>query len=143
MSSVHKVQHKRILKKIYRYISYHDRRIKMNLIYLKAIFSYTMGFTIVLFFVMMNHRFDVTMQHGMERNSKILYRPKLPGERIATSSLGTILSDDIAKVPTCQKNNISDLMEKTIIIVPYRNRAHNLKLFVSPLHKHLMNQVCI
>ena len=32
--------------------------------------------------------------------------------------------------------------EKTIILVPYRNRPDHLKLFISPIHEHLMNQVC-
>ena len=35
----------------------------------------------------------------------------------------------------------SKSLEKTIVIVPYRDRAQNFKLFLSPLHKHLMNQV--
>ena len=38
-------------------------------------------------------------------------------------------------------SNYSKSLEKTIVIVPYRDRAQNLKLFLSPLHKHLMNQV--
>ena len=38
-------------------------------------------------------------------------------------------------------SNYSKSLEKTIVIVPYRNRAKNLKLFLSPLHKHLMDQV--
>ena len=31
--------------------------------------------------------------------------------------------------------------EKTILLIPYRNRTENLKLFFSPIHKHLINQV--
>ena len=30
---------------------------------------------------------------------------------------------------------------KTIVLVPYRNRLKHLKLFLSPLHQQLMNQV--
>ena len=31
--------------------------------------------------------------------------------------------------------------QKTIVIVPYRNRAENFKFFIPALHQHLMNQV--
>ena len=41
----------------------------------------------------------------------------------------------------CRKNNNSNSIEKTIILVPYRKRAQNLKMFLSPLHKHVLNQV--
>ena len=40
----------------------------------------------------------------------------------------------------CENSNSSS-PEKTIVLVPYRDRAYNLKLFISPLHKHLMDQV--
>ena len=30
---------------------------------------------------------------------------------------------------------------KTVVLVPYRNRTENLKLFLSPIHEHLINQV--
>ena len=30
---------------------------------------------------------------------------------------------------------------KTVVFVPYRNRTENLKLFLSPIHEHLINQV--
>ena len=39
-------------------------------------------------------------------------------------------------------NNYSKSHEKTIVLVPYRDRAQNLKLFLSPLHKHLMSICC-
>ena len=32
---------------------------------------------------------------------------------------------------------------KTIVIIPYRNRLTNLKLFLSPLHQQLMSQVIL
>ena len=38
-------------------------------------------------------------------------------------------------------NNASRYNEKTIVLVPYRNRTDHIKLFISPIHKHLMNQV--
>ena len=31
--------------------------------------------------------------------------------------------------------------EKTIVLVPYRNRKHNLELFISPIHEQMTNQV--
>ena len=126
--------------------------------YLKTIFSSLMGFICFLFVVVTNHRFDLTIQNGMERNLKILNRHKLTETTTttsgvstlsstlktkATSGVGTFSSVEFMKAMTCQKNNHSDLIEKTIVIVPYRNRSHNLKLFLSPLHKHLMNQVWI
>lgn len=50
------------------------------------------------------------------------------------------LIDAIVKDTYCENNNLT-ASKKTIIIVPYRDRADNLKLFLSPLHKHLMDQV--
>ena len=52
------------------------------------------------------------------------------------------LIDDIVKDTYCENNNLT-ATKKVIIIVPYRDRADNLKLFLSPLHKHLMDQVKI
>ena len=52
------------------------------------------------------------------------------------------LIDNIVKDTYCENNNLT-ASKKTIIIVPYRDRADNLKLFLSPLHKHLMDQVII
>ena len=52
------------------------------------------------------------------------------------------LIDDIVKDTYCENNNLT-APKKSIIIVPYRDRADNLKLFLSPLHKHLMDQVMI
>ena len=37
------------------------------------------------------------------------------------------------------KTNNKDV--KTVVLVPYRNRTENLKLFLSPIHEHLINQV--
>ena len=50
--------------------------------------------------------------------------------------------DDIVEDTYCENNNLNTT-KKTIIIVPYRDRADNLKLFISPIHKHLMDQVMI
>ena len=52
------------------------------------------------------------------------------------------LIDDIIGDTYCENNNLN-IPKKTIIIVPYRDRADNLKLFISPIHKHLMDQVMI
>ena len=38
-----------------------------------------------------------------------------------------------------QKGN--KVKRKSIVLVPYRNRLANLKLFLSPLHQQLMSQV--
>ena len=48
--------------------------------------------------------------------------------------------DEIISAIDCENSN-SGSREKTIVLVPYRDRAYNLKLFISPLHKHLMDQV--
>ena len=37
------------------------------------------------------------------------------------------------------KTNYKDV--KTVVLIPYRNRTENLKLFLSPIHEHLINQV--
>ena len=50
--------------------------------------------------------------------------------------------DNIVKDTYCKNDNLTS-PKKTIIIVPYRDRADNLKLFLSPLHKHLTDQVMI
>ena len=52
------------------------------------------------------------------------------------------LIDDIVEDTYCENNNLNT-PKKTFIIVPYRDRAENLKLFISPIHKHLMDQVMI
>ena len=77
----------------------------------------------------------------MERNLEIHSRPKLTGVTKVPLRIGAFLLADIIKTATCQKNNESDSINKTIVVVPYRDRAQNLKLFLSPLHEHLMNQV--
>ena len=48
--------------------------------------------------------------------------------------------DEIISAIDCENSN-SGSREKTIVLVPYRDRAYNLKLFISPVHKHLMDQV--
>ena len=35
----------------------------------------------------------------------------------------------------------SGAREKTIVLIPYRNRKDNLKLFISPIHEQIINQV--
>ena len=52
------------------------------------------------------------------------------------------LIDDIVEDTYCENNNLNT-HKKTIVIVPYRDRADNFKLFISPIHKHLMGQVMI
>ena len=61
------------------------------------------------------------------------------------SNLESVLIDlnismhDAMPTKSCAPENRKH--QKTIVIVPLRNRTDNLKLFISPLHQHLMNQV--
>ena len=50
-----------------------------------------------------------------------------------------ISTRDLIPTKSCVQENRKQ--QKTIVLVPYRNRTQNLKLFISPLHQHLMNQV--
>ena len=52
------------------------------------------------------------------------------------------LIDGIIEDTYCDNDNLNT-PKKTIIIVPYRDRADNLKLFISPIHKHLLDQVML
>ena len=77
----------------------------------------------------------------MESNSKVLYRYDLP--KVGNVRNETIVSYDLM-YPNGYKrceNYPTRLPEKTIIIVPYRSRSKNLKLFLPYLHQHLINQV--
>ena len=53
-------------------------------------------------------------------------------QQLATSLNGTLNTHNYGE--NCVKN-------KTVLLVPFRNRSNNLKLFLSPIHRHLMNQV--
>ena len=61
------------------------------------------------------------------------------------SDLDSVLLDlnvstyDVMPTKSCVQENREN--QKTIVLVPYRNRTENLKLFISPLHQHMMNQV--
>ena len=89
-----------------------------------------------------------SIEAKMESNLKVLYRYDLPKVRkVRNDTNVTNIRNDTNKVYPDEtmrcENNHTKLPEKTIIIVPYRSRLNNLKLFLSPLHKHLMNQVRI
>ena len=51
----------------------------------------------------------------------------------------TISTQDVVPTERCVRED--HRQQKTIVIIPYRNRTQNLKLFISPLHQHIMNQV--
>ena len=61
------------------------------------------------------------------------------------SDLDSVLLDlnvsthDVMPTKSCVQENREH--QKTIVLVPYRNRTENLKLFISPLHQHMINQV--
>ena len=63
-----------------------------------------------------------------------------PGVRSVKSGQEKEYLDDIISAINCE-NSHSGSSEKTIVLVPYRDRPYNLKLFISPLHQHLMDQV--
>ena len=50
-----------------------------------------------------------------------------------------VSTHDVMPTKSCVEENLKH--QKTIVLIPYRNRTENLKLFISPLHQHLMNQV--
>ena len=63
-----------------------------------------------------------------------------PGVKSVKSGQEKEYLDDIISAINCE-NSHSGSSEKTIVLVPYRDRPYNLKLFISPLHQHLMDQV--
>ena len=89
--------------------------------------------------VVMADRYSIEAK--MESYSKILYWYDLPTVRKIKSDTN-VFNDTMYPYETTRcENKHTRLPEKTIIIIPYRSRLNNLKLFLSPLHKHLMNQV--
>ena len=57
---------------------------------------------------------------------------------LVSSQLNKSRQDILGEVISRLKNQPQD---KTIIIVPYRNRSDHLKLFIPSIYKHLENQV--
>ena len=112
----------------------------MNKRLLKIVCVYIVGVSFVFTItVVMTDRYSNEIK--MESNSKILYRYDLP--KVGEVRNGTIVSNDLMypnENKRCE-NNHTRLPENTIIIVPYRSRSRNLKLFLPYLHQHLINQV--
>ena len=89
-----------------------------------------------------------SIEAKMESNLKVLYRYDLPKVRKVRNDTNlTNIRNDTNKMHPDEtmrcENNQTKLPEKTIIIVPYRSRSKNLKLFLPYLHQHLINQVRI
>ena len=126
-----------------------------------------MGITF-FFVISLTNRYII--EHGVERNLKGIFRHgitslKTKSHVFVAESQDNISNNELKNSKTILRNlkpvgfaqdhmylrnvmeskycngNYSKSLEKTIVIVPYRDRAQNLKLFLSPLHKHLMNQV--
>ena len=141
----------------------------MNSKNLKIVFFFIVGFTFFFFISLTNHyiiKDGVERNHkGIFRHDFISPKTKshvfgaesrdnIPNEKYTMKNSKTILrnlkhvgfaQDEIYLRKTMESkycnSNYSKSLEKTIVLVPYRDRAQNLKLFLSPLHKHLMNQV--
>ena len=115
---------------------------KMNKRLLKNVFVCIVGVSFVFTItVVMTDRYSNEIK--MESNSKILYRYDLP--KVGEVRNDTIVSNGLMypnENKRCE-NNHTRLFENTIIIVPYRSRSRNLKLFLPYLHQHLINQVWI
>ena len=116
---------------------------KMNIRFLKILFfSIIVVSFVFVIMVVMTDRYCIEAK--MESNSKTLYWYDLPKERkmINDTNVFNVFNDTKYPYETIRcENNHTRLPEKTIIIVPYRSRLNHLKLFLSPLHKHLINQV--
>lgn len=112
----------------------------MNKSLLEAIFFSIIGASFVItIMVVMTDRYSIEVK--MESNSKTLYRYDLSEVRKVRN--GTNVSNYLMYPDAtirCE-NNHTRLPEKTIIIVPYRNRSNNLKLFIPYLHQILNKQV--
>jgi len=118
----------------------------MNKNFLKIVFFSVIGVSFVFIItVVITDRYSIEAK--LESNLKVLYRYDLPKVRKVRNDTNVInIRNDTNKVYPDEtmrcENNQTKLPEKTIVIVPYRSRLNNLKLFLSPspLHKHLMNQ---
>ena len=110
----------------------------MNKSLLEAIFFSIIGASFVItIMVVMTDRYSIEVK--MESNSKTLYRydlSELRKLRNDTNVSNYLMYPDATN--RCE-NNHTRLPEKTIIIVPYRNRTNNLKLFLPYLH-HILNK---
>ena len=92
--------------------------------------------------IMMVSVHEIHYQIRSNINSTFVLNSKLHNHSDLKRVLAThnISTSDIM-LNNCEVNDTSH--QKTIVLVPYRNRTNNLKLFVSPLHQHLMNQVVV